>query len=314
MFRSHLDAVRRYRRMSAESRRTDGRRPLAPAPARPDPASWPSDRVTLTWLGHATVLLNVYGTWIVTDPALGRRIGAAVGPVQIGVRRLTAPALRPIELPPIDLILLSHAHFDHLDLPTLARLPRKATVVTSPNLRDLLRRFRDVRELRWGEHTTVGNLTITGTPARHWGARMISDRHRGWGGFLVEKNGTRIHFAGDTAYTDQLKQVGAGGPVDVTLMPIGAYDPWITNHCSPEQAWRMAGHLRARAVVPIHHATFRLSQEPAGEPLQRLRKAAGADLRRHRSGRCRSRPRRGRRRRGRRSPGCAAGRCRRSPG
>jgi L-ascorbate metabolism protein UlaG (beta-lactamase superfamily) len=280
MFRTHLDAVRRYRRMSAELRRADRRRPLAPAPARPEWESWSAERVTMAWLGHATVLLNVHGTWIITDPALGRRIGAAVGPVQIGVRRLTAPALRPFELPPIDVILLSHAHFDHLDLPTLARLPRTATVVTSPNLRDLVRRFRDVRELRWGEHTRVRDLTITGTPARHWGARMVSDRHRGWGGFLVETTGARIHFAGDTAYTDQLKTVATDGPVDVTLMPIGAYNPWISNHCSPEEAWRMAGHLRARAFVPIHHATFRLSQEPTTEPLERLRRVAAAEARR----------------------------------
>ncbi len=275
MFQSHLDALRRYRRLSAQARRPDGRRAMAPAPHRPDPASWRDDTVTLAWLGHATVLLNVFGTWIITDPALGRRIGAAVGPVQIGVRRITAPALKPADLPPVDLVLISHAHFDHLDLPTLARLPRSATVVTSPNLHDLLRRFRDVRELRWGEHTTVGGLTITGTPANHWGARMISDRHRGWGGFLVERPGLRVFFAGDTAYTDALKPLALGGPIDVAVMPIGAYDPWITNHCSPEQAWTMAGHLAARTFVPIHHSTFRLSREPTEEPIQRLRRAAG---------------------------------------
>ncbi len=276
MFESHLDAIRRYQRLAARSRRGDGRR-LAPAPHRPDPASWPDDAVTLAWLGHATVLLNVFGTWIITDPALGRRIGAAVGPVQVGVRRITAAALKPADLPPIDLVLLSHAHFDHLDLPTLSRLPRNATVVTSPNLHDLLRRFRDVRELRWGEKTRVGDLLITGTPANHWGARMISDRHRGWGGFLVERPGLRLFFAGDTAYTDALRPLAAGGPVDVAMMPIGAYDPWITNHCSPEQAWNMASQLGARAVVPIHHSTFRLSREPTAEPLARLTRAAGPD-------------------------------------
>ncbi len=199
---------------------------MAPAPHRPDPASWRDDTVTLAWLGHATVLLNVFGTWIITDPALGRRIGAAVGPVQVGMRRITAPALKPAELPPIDLVLVSHAHFDHLDLPTLARLPRSATVVTSPNLHDLLRRFRDVRELRWGEQTTVGALTITGTPANHWGARMISDRHRGWGGFLVERPGLRLFFAGDTAYTNCAQAAGArrtgrrGADADRRLRPV----------------------------------------------------------------------------------------------
>ena len=199
----------------------------------------------------------------------------SLGPVQVGVRRLSAPALRVKELPKIDLILLSHAHFDHLDLPTLARLPRSAVVVASKNLRDLLRRFRDVRELEWGETTRVGEIEIESTPARHWGARMITDRHRGWGGFLLTARRRRILFAGDTALTDAMRPLVAGGPLDLAIMPIGAYDPWITNHCSPEEAWQMAHELDARAFLPIHHSTFRLSREQWTEPMERLRKVAG---------------------------------------
>jgi L-ascorbate metabolism protein UlaG (beta-lactamase superfamily) len=175
---------------------------------------------------------------------------------------------------------VSHAHFDHLDIPTLRRLPRDAVVVASKHLRDLLTRFRDVRELSWGESTTVGDITIESTPARHWGARMITDRHRGWGGFLIGSRGKRILFAGDTAQTELLRSLRAGGPLDAAIMPIGAYDPWITNHCSPEEAWQMARELDADAFVPVHHSTFRLSRELLTEPLERLRAAAGSEVHR----------------------------------
>lgn len=278
MLHSHLAALRRYTRDAARHRRDPAQRAARaalPAPLRPDWSSWPADGISAAWLGHATVLLRVHGTWILTDPVLGRRIGGSFGPLQVGVRRITPPALRTKELPPIDVILLSHAHFDHLDIPTLRRLPRSAVVVASHHLGDLLTRFHDVRELAWGESTRVGDLTFTSTPARHWGARMITDRHRGWGGFLIESRGSRLLFAGDTAHTDLLRPLRNGGELDLAIMPIGAYDPWITNHCSPEEAWSMAAELGTRAFLPIHHSTFRLSRELLTEPLERLRAAAG---------------------------------------
>ena len=130
MFKSHLDALRRYRRLSMPSTSgMDRRRPPAPPFAHPDPSTWSADGITLAWLGHATVLMRVFGTWIITDPVLGRRIGMSLGPVQVGVRRLTAPALKVKELPPIDIVLLSHAHFDHLDMPTLARWRRSTAAL-----------------------------------------------------------------------------------------------------------------------------------------------------------------------------------------
>ena len=275
MFKSHVEALRRYARFAELYRGRDRAAQRCIRPLHPDPLSWPDDRITMAWLGHATVLLRVFDTWVLTDPVLGRRVGIAVGPAQIGVRRLTAPALKVRELPPIDLVLISHAHFDHLDVPTLRRLPRSAVVAAAPNLGDLLTRFHDVRELRWGELTRVRDIDIEATPARHWGARLLRDTHRGWGGFLLTVRGKRILFAGDTAHTDLLRPLADSGPVDLAIMPIGAYNPWIANHCSPEEAWEMAMQLGAAAFAPVHHSTFRLSREPMGEPLARLLAAAG---------------------------------------
>lgn len=214
------------------------------------------------------------------DPALEPRIGVRLGPLVFGPRRFTAPALRAPEVGPLDLLLLTHAHMDHLDLGTLRQLPRETPVVIPTGLRDLVRRFRDVTELRWGERWTRGGTTVTLVPTRHWGARTVWDRHRGWGGYLMERRTqageVRLLFAGDTAETDLLDPLAAHD-LDVAVLPIGAYDPWIWNHCSPEQAWALHRRLGARWLLPVHHDTFRLSNEPADEPRRRLLAAAGAD-------------------------------------
>jgi len=105
----------------------------------------------------------------------------------------------------------------------------------------------------------------------------MTDRHRGYGGFLLEYQGMRVVFAGDTAYTDRYREIGAEAPVDLAIVPIGAYDPWIDNHASPEQAWAMTRDLGARYVMPVHHSTFRLSREPPDEPIRRFLTAAGPE-------------------------------------
>lgn len=250
---------------------------IAPAPQRPDPRSWPDDRLTVAWLGHATVLLNLQGSWVLTDPALERRIGVGRGLAKLGPRRLVQPALRLRELPPLDVVLLSHAHMDHTDLGTLRRLPADTPVVVQTGNRDLVRRFRQVDELAWREATVVNGLKIESTEARHWGARMITDRHRGYGGYLLQRAGRSVLFAGDTAYTDALTPLGQRGRIDLAILPIGAYNPWIANHASPEQAWAMFQALGAEYVLPVHHSTFRLSREPVDEPIQRFLAAAGPE-------------------------------------
>ena len=275
--RARLRFAGAYVRDAAAERREQRCLPVQPAPDRPEPSSWRDDRLSVAWLGHATVLGNFLGRWFLTDPALEIRIGIGRGLAKFGPRRVVAPALTAEELPGLDLLLLSHAHMDHTDLGTLSRLPRSVPVVVQPGNRDLVRRFRDVTELAWGERAEIGGIEIESIEVRHWGARMITDRHRGYGGYLLRRGGRSIVFAGDTAYTDALTPIGRRHRVDLAALPIGAYDPWIANHASPEQAWHMAEALGAHHVLPIHHATFRLSREPMDEPIARLRAAAVGD-------------------------------------
>jgi L-ascorbate metabolism protein UlaG (beta-lactamase superfamily) len=251
-------------------------RPVAPASAEPEPWKWTETQVTLAWIGHSTVLINFFGITILTDPVLFPRIGIRLPGVTIGPKRLTAPALKFDELPQIDLIFLSHAHFDHLDLRTLRCFDEATKMITARATGDLLRRtrFREITELDWGESkilsTTAGEIAITAFPVKHWGARMQRDTHRGYNGYLIERKGRRIIFAGDTAMTENFSALRRHGPIDIAIMSIGAYNPWIQSHCTPEQAVQMANAAAARFIVPVHHQTFRLSFEPLREPIERF--------------------------------------------
>src|SRR5919112_742777 len=136
---------------------------IAPAPRRPAPHTWLNDRLIVSWLGHSTVLFNFHGSWLLTDPALERRIGIGRGLAKLGPRRLVEPALRPRELPPLDAILLSHAHMDHTDIGTLRHLRRDVPVVVQQGNVDLVRRFRRVHELAWGDSAEIGGVRIEST-------------------------------------------------------------------------------------------------------------------------------------------------------
>ncbi len=230
------------------------------------------------WIGHSTVLLKIDGVTILTDPVFSRRVGIRVGPATLGIRRLVEPALSIRELPQIDVILLSHAHMDHFDIPSLRFLEgRGPTVVTAAGTSDLLRvrRYRGVRELRWDESATAGPLTIRAFPVNHWGARMRTDTHRGYNGYTIEAGPHRVLFGGDTALTDSFRGLKNHRPYDLAIMPVGAYDPWIHYHCTPEQAWRMANDAGFEFFLPVHHQTLRLSREPCLEPIERVENAAG---------------------------------------
>jgi L-ascorbate metabolism protein UlaG (beta-lactamase superfamily) len=257
----------------------DMQRDILPPFRHPDPAAWPSSGIYGAWLGHTTVLMKVDGFTLVTDPVLYDRIGLSLGPLTLGIKRITAPAMRLANLPKIDLILLSHAHFDHFDIPTLRALENRHTsVVTASKTSDLLRvrRYREVRELGWNERTQVGPAVIRGLEVNHWGARYRTDMYRGYNGYLLDVGRWRILFGGDTAMTSALRVVKGSKPVDLALMPIGAYNPWIRYHCTPEQAMQMGNQAGADRYVPVHHQTFQLSSEPFFEPIERFRGAAGS--------------------------------------
>ncbi len=272
-WRALLQDAKHWKRVSAGYRRS-----IAPAPHKPDPSTWRDDRLTLSWLGHSTLLINFFGVWILTDPVLLSRVGIRAGVVTLGPKRFVAPALRVRQLPAIDFVLLTHAHMDHFDIGTLRKLPRDLTVITAASTQDLLKRirFREVVELGWGDcgrfERDHRRIAIEAFGVRHWGARMRHDTHRGFNGYLIERKGRRVCITGDTARTN-LTAIGRRGQVDVMAVPIGAYDPWIASHCTPEQAVAMANEARARFVVPIHHQTFRLGREPMDEPIRRFRKA-----------------------------------------
>jgi L-ascorbate metabolism protein UlaG (beta-lactamase superfamily) len=243
---------------------------------------WNDSEVTAAWIGHATVLINFFGINIITDPVLFPRIGIRLPGFTIGPKRLTVPALKFRELPRIDLIVLSHAHFDHFDLRTLHRFDELTRVITAPNTADLLRatRLRDIMELRWGETKVLniagqmkGDIAINAFQVRHWGARKQRDNYRGYNGYVIERNGRRILFSGDTAMTNTFAELSQHGPVDLAIMSIGAYNPWIQSHCTPEQAIEMATAAGARFIMPVHHQTFRLSFEPFREPIERFQAA-----------------------------------------
>ncbi len=263
-----------WRECSVESWRS-----IAPAFAAPEPLHWDDSRLTAAWLGHSTVLINFFGVTILTDPVLFPRIGIRLGNLTIGPKRLTKPALEWNALPPIDLILLSHAHFDHFDMRTLHCFSNRTAVITAPRTHDLLRwtRLRDVTELHWGEEKKIAlpneSLSVRAVRVNHWGARMLRDVYRGYNGYIVERHGRRIIFGGDTAFTDAFAELRDDHPYDLAIMSIGAYDPWIRVHANPEQVIAMCDAAGVRYLMPVHHQTFRLSVEPFREPIERLETA-----------------------------------------
>jgi L-ascorbate metabolism protein UlaG (beta-lactamase superfamily) len=231
------------------------------------------------WIGHSTVLIRIEGFTILTDPVFSTRIGVKLGPVVLGMKRLTAPALRWRDIPRPDLILISHAHMDHLDRPSLRNLEsRGSSVIMAVNTSDLIRRrrYKAVHELRWGESRQIGPATVQAFEVKHWGARTRTDIYRGYNGYLIDAGGFRVIFGGDTAYTDGFRKVRSSKRLDLAVMPIGAYDPWIQAHCTPEEALAMANQAGAEFVLPIHHQTFQLSREPFGEPIERLLEASAS--------------------------------------
>jgi L-ascorbate metabolism protein UlaG (beta-lactamase superfamily) len=237
-----------------------------------------AEELGVTFIGHSSFLLQVNGRKLLVDPVFSKRL--------IVLRRQRRPGAMVEQLPAIDLVLLTHAHMDHLDMASLRRVIRATRrltgrtpeVVVPHGVEDLVERlgFSQVHGLSWWEQIEVQGLTITMTPCKHWGARMFRDTHRGYGGYVVEAGGQSVYHSGDTAYFDGFREIGQRLKPEVALLPIGAYfpDTYRSVHTSPEEAVRAFVELDAQRMVPMHYGTFRLGREPMEEPVQRLKAEA----------------------------------------
>jgi N-acyl-phosphatidylethanolamine-hydrolysing phospholipase D len=238
---------------------------------------------TVTWIGHATVLLRHDGVRYLTDPIWSARASPVPG---FGPRRFVAPPFPISALPPVDFVVVSHNHYDHLDLGALGELRRR-----QPSVRffvplgngELLRGagIENVTELDWGESAEVGRVRVHCLPAQHWSARALTDENRAlWSSWAVTGATRRVYFAGDTGAFPGFAAIGRElGPFDLAALPIGAYEPTEMMrpvHMDPEEAVAAALALRARRTVGIHWGTYDLTDEPLGEPPLRFRAAVGA--------------------------------------
>ena len=232
----------------------------------------------VTFIGHSSFLLQIGGRNVLVDPVFATRL--------VVLRRQRRPGLIVKEMPAIDVVLITHAHMDHLNIPSLRRVVRAtkrlrgvAPVVVVPRgVEDLVARLRfaEVYGMEWWEERVVAGLQVTMTPCRHWGARMFRDTHRGYGGYCISDGERSVYHSGDTAYFEGFKEVGRRLHPDVALMPIGAYfpDTYRTVHTSPEEAVRGFLETSAKWMVPMHYGTFRLGREPMTEPVERLAREA----------------------------------------
>lgn len=219
-------------------------------------------QVAITWIGHASFLVQFTDLNILIDPNFANWI--------FFLKRIKRCGLRIEDLPPIDLVLLTHAHFDHFHRPSLRRLPNPKIGVMPWGMADLARNlgFGRIVELEWWESFSHRDWAVTLTPCNHWGARTLRDHHRGYGGFLLEHQGRSIYHAGDSAYFDGFKQIGQVCPPEIALLPIGAYHPETFRHVhmGPDDAVRVFKDLKARWLVPMHFGAWRLSFEDLDEP------------------------------------------------
>jgi L-ascorbate metabolism protein UlaG (beta-lactamase superfamily) len=219
-------------------------------------------QVAITWIGHASFLIQFTDLNVLIDPNFANWLFL--------LKRLKFCGFRLEHLPPIDLVLLTHAHYDHFHKPTLKRLPRPGLGIMPWGMGDLARSvgFQRVVELEWWESFSQRNWKVTLTPAKHWGARTLRDHHRGYGGFMFEHQGRRIYHAGDSAYFEGFKEIGDFVRPEIALLPIGAYYPESFRHVhmGPDEALKAFKDLRAKRMVPMHYGSFRLAFEDMEEP------------------------------------------------
>src|SRR5271155_2346867 len=228
----------------------------------------------VTFIGHSSFFLQIGGQNVVVDPNFARWLFV--------LKRLRRPGLRIADLPSIDVVLVTHAHFDHLHRSSLRaivqnnlRVRGSAPVIIVPtHVTDLVSDlgFSEIIELAWWNSTRRGNVSVTHVPSRHWGARILKDAHRGYGGYVLKAGKHSVYHAGDTAYFAGFREIGRRLSPELALLPIGAYNPpqFRNVHANPADATRAFLDLNARWMVPMHYGSFRLSHEPMDEPLQLL--------------------------------------------
>lgn len=230
-------------------------------------------QVALTWIGHASFLVQFQHLNVLVDPNFANWLFL--------LKRQRHAGLKISDLPHANVVLLSHAHFDHFHKPTLRRLTSPRIAIVPWGVGDLARGlgFDRVIELEWWESFSRDDWKVTLAPSKHWGARVLRDGHRGYGGFILESQGRTVYHAGDTAYFDGFKEIGKRQPPEIALLPIGAYHPeGMRNvHMGPDEAIKVFRDIRARWLVPMHFGTFRLSFEDMEEPPRWLEELAIKD-------------------------------------
>lgn len=222
--------------------------------------------LSITWIGHASFLIQTADVNILIDPNWAKWLKV--------VKRLKKPGVDLFHLPEIDFVLVTHAHFDHLDRRTLRKVAAQQPIVVPLGVGNLVHDlgFNIVHEMDHYQKLELGPLCVSMTPCHHWGARMLHDQHRGFGGFVIEFDGRSIFHCGDSAYFEGFREIGSRYEIEIALLPIGAYDAPSGRevHMNPEEAVRAFQELRAKTLVPMHYGTFRLGYEPLDEPPARL--------------------------------------------
>jgi L-ascorbate metabolism protein UlaG (beta-lactamase superfamily) len=229
-------------------------------------------QICITWIGHASFLIQTHEVNVLIDPNWSKWLKV--------IKRLKQPGFEIHHLPEIDFVLVTHAHFDHLDRRTLRRVASDQPIVVPIGVGNLVHDlgFQIVHELDYWQTVKLGPIDVSLTPCYHWGARFLADLHRGFGGFALTVDKRTIFHCGDSAFFPGFREIGERYDIDIALLPIGAYEPPTGRevHMNPEEAVRTFVELGAKTMVPMHYGTFRLGFEPMDEPLKRLLAAARA--------------------------------------
>jgi len=256
--------------------------------SRPNLNRWKDDEINVAWIGHATVLINFFGKYILTDPVFFEAVGVYIEGYILGPRRASLPALMLEDIPKPDIVLLSHAHMDHMDYKTLKALTEKYSgeldCIVAYNTKDVIEnlKWNSINVVDWDERISLNGINFKGIEVQHHGWRYPGEKDRlsgfmedgrSFNAFIMERYNKKILFGGDTTFTDKFKK-HRDENVDIAIMPIGAYKPWRKYHCTPEEALVMAEyHLGAKYFIPIHTKTFD-SGEMIYEPLEWLAKSS----------------------------------------